>query len=353
MKEYTEKDPKRIEDFLAVLIGAELVKANELKQYKENGLRVVAYELEDIPRLINSELTLIIGLIRTDAEGGKTWYCFTPEAQEIWDNDRKAQEFRYWETINRKMDASKHYFLNALRKSPNPAETIADRIRQAKWKLNPDSDPNAPKELCFNPSSHLKVPWTRLKRGLREYKTGVFHYYQVLADTENEFLKWLIDYQKEHAKYTSAAPQESKGSTEVKNEPKIGLTYKLKDAERKELVAELARYVNDSTSLTELLKGNPDSNRVKVTCKQNEFAEVFKRLQYNGKIVQPIKDIVQWVSENFEQSDGRAFSSRTIEDLFKPSGKPPKERICDFEWLTFKDASTLAKEANDAKMNNY
>lgn len=196
MKEYTEKDPKRIEDLLAVRKGAESVKANELKQYKESGLRVIEYGTEDVQRIIKGEKTYCIGLVPSDENGGKTWHCFTPEAQEIWDNDKKAQEFRYWETINKKVYWAKRMFLSDLKESPNPAETVADRIRRIKWRLNPDSDPNAVRELGLDPNNHLKFSWRRLIRGLREYKTDVYHHEQVLADTENEFLKWLIELQK-------------------------------------------------------------------------------------------------------------------------------------------------------------
>jgi hypothetical protein len=196
MKEYTETDPKRIEELLAVPIGAETLFVEHLEQFKKIGLQVVAYELEDIPKLISKELPFVLGLTKTDKNGGKTWFCFTPEAKEVWDNDRKAQEFKYWETINKKVDGSKNYFLKVLQKSPNPAETIADRIRQGKWRLNPDSDPNAVRELGLNPNSHLKEPWRMLKLGNRQFDNHFHNHWQIKAEVENKFLEWLIEYQK-------------------------------------------------------------------------------------------------------------------------------------------------------------
>lgn len=196
MKEYTETDPKRIEELLAVPIGAETLSAEHLEQFKKSGLRVVAYELEDIPRLINSELTLIIRLTPTDAEGGKTWYCFTPEAQERWDSNSKALEFKYWRLIDEKLASKRQYFLKQLDRSPNRLETIADRIRESEWRLNPDNDPTAPKVLGINPNSHLKEAWIRLKRGGRVFDTDFHLHWQIMADVEYKFLEWLKELQK-------------------------------------------------------------------------------------------------------------------------------------------------------------
>jgi hypothetical protein len=163
------------------------------------------------------------------------------------------------------------------------------------------------------------------------------------------------DYLKGLLKATDSPEQVAKptheGSTGAESEPKRGLTFKVSKTERNELFSELVKYAEDGTLLLRLLEGEHAGTRVKVKCKQNEFVEVFKRLQYNGKITQPVPEIVGWLAFNFLQPKGKPFAQRTIEDLFKLGGKPPKSRLCDFDWLTFKDAKTLQKEAHKAKMN--
>jgi len=162
-----------------------------------------------------------------------------------------------------------------------------------------------------------------------------------------DYLKGLLkatDSPEQVAKPDTSA-QGSKGGTGEENGPKHGLTFKLTDAERSELFDELARYSQDAVSMRDVLEGKRVQTRVKVTCQQNEFAEVFKRLNYNSRIVQPVPVVLKWLSENFTQNNGHDFKHRTIEDLFKPSGKKPKSILCDFDWLTFKDAETLKREA--------
>jgi hypothetical protein len=359
------------------------------------------YELEDIPKLLSGELTHFNGTQMNGDTGKTEWFRFTPEALEAWDKSKAADELMYWAEIEKKLNAKKNSFQNTLSKSIDPAELIADSIRKHQWRLTPSKDKNAPIELGLDPNGHLKAAYSRLMQGEREYRTGYWYYNQILADVEVKFLQWLKEKQDStrtestqsvrgngiapnelspsemilrHAEFdlrverlkreraelkakpvadTSTATQESKGGTEAENKYKVVLTYNLNETERKELFAELMRYEKDSHSLTELLNGQPVVNRITVTCQQNEFAEVFKRLKYNGKIVQPVSDIVQWLSERFAKSDGSEFNRRSIEDLFKPSGTPPKNRLCDFDWLTFKDEIVLAKEAHEVKMKKY
>lgn len=170
-----------------------------MKEYiGKDGIPVREYELEDIPKLINGELTWVFGLTPTDADGGRTLYRFTPEAEKVWNEHSEAKEKTYWENIDKRLETAKRVFQSVRSKSPNEAETIADRIREGEWRLNPDSDPNAPKELLLNPASNLKQAWATLKRGQGSFDNAVFHYNQIMADTEYLFLKWLKAEQQAH-----------------------------------------------------------------------------------------------------------------------------------------------------------
>jgi len=173
----------------------------------------------------------------------------------------------------------------------------------------------------------------------------------IRARASYQFLQWLKELQAKPMADTYTSPQENKGGTGAEIHPKRGLTFKLDNTQRKELFDELMKYTNDWTSLLKILEGEHVAYRVKINCRQNEFAEVFKRLAYNQKITQPVADIVQLLCDCFDQKNDNAFNQRTIQDLFKPTGKPPKDRLCEFDWLTFKDRRTLCRDAANAQMN--
>jgi hypothetical protein len=157
-----------------------------------DGIPVVEYELEDIPKLISGELPWVFGLVKTqrNSEGGEsTWFRFTPEAEEAWRANKAAQEKGYWEAVNKKLEAAKRTFLHELPKSPDPAETITDRIREGNWRLNPESDPKAVHDLWLFQAVHLGKAWHSLKRGNRNYVD--YHHSQLQADIEHKFIKWL------------------------------------------------------------------------------------------------------------------------------------------------------------------
>ncbi len=123
----------------------------------------------------------------------------------------------------------------------------------------------------------------------------------------------------------------------------------LDEGQKAEIVRELLQFVNcTETELNNAIEGRLKNVKLGITCQQNQFAEVFKRLKYNGRITQTDKQIIEWLENNFqrpEKSGSPDLGKRTLEDLFKPSGKHPRERICEFDWLEYKTADQLIKDA--------
>lgn len=166
--------------------------------------------------------------------------------------ENKNAERLYDAKIESKLNSKISSFQKILNKSIDPAQLVADTIRQTEWMLKPQNDKNAPFELGLNPNAHLKDAFDRLKKGKRSYRKA--NYRQIRADVEAKFLQWLKELQpppQEHPasptttlpeqimkrlegglgfdKFiqelqansladTSTAPQESKGGTEAENE---------------------------------------------------------------------------------------------------------------------------------------
>ena len=150
---------------------------------------------------------------------------------------------------------------------------------------------------------------------------------------------------------TSAPQQDTEAATDTQGGK--FLSFNLTDEKKLEITKELGQYVDNPNLLEQLLSEKVVNDKIKITCHQNEFAEVFKRLEYNGATVQKSRFIIDWLCTNFIQSEGKQFNDRTIRDLFKASGKPPKTPICNFDWLTFKEPTQLAKEAQAKLIESY
>ena len=150
---------------------------------------------------------------------------------------------------------------------------------------------------------------------------------------------------------TSAPQQDTEAATDTQGGK--FLSFNLTDEKKLEITKELGQYVDNPNLLEQLLSGKVVNDKIKITCQQNEFAEVFKRLEYNGETVQKSRFMIDWLCTNFIQSEGKQFNDRTIRDLFKASGKPPKTPICNFDWLTFKEPTQLAKEAQAKLIESY
>lgn len=87
---------------------------------------------------------------------------------------------------------------------------------------------------------------------------------------------------------------------------------------------------------------------------QNKFVEVFKRLKYNGFLLNTPKEIKEWICSTFtyqyqkgNKKEVREFNTSTVHDILtKDKGEPTKkERICIVDWLPYKSHLTRQREA--------
>ena len=173
----------------------------------------------------------------------------------------------------------------------------------------------------------------------------------IRARASYQFLQWLKELQANPMADTTTPTKDTEAATDTQGGK--FLSFNLTDEKKQELTRELGQYVDNLNLLEQLLSGKVVNDKIKITCHQNEFAEVFKRLEYNGATVQKSGFIIDWLCTNFIKSEDKQFNDRTIKDLFKASGKPPRTPICNFDWLTSKEPTQLAKEALAKVLRNY
>jgi hypothetical protein len=304
-----------------------------MKEYiGEDGIPVVEYELEDIPKLKSGELDFCEGLTTTGQKskgGGSTLFKLSIEAQAFCDAEKEDEKLTYWEKVDSRLEAAIKSFQEVLKRSPAPPETIANRIRQAKWTLNPDNDPNAPFELGIKPNAHLKEAWQNLTKGIIVYSIHNYHNNQLKAHVENLFLQWLKTLQAtpETVTDTPTPPQDKEGSTGAESEPKpkaiIFTDPNTIAAIHEGLKAFFPEREND---LLQLLKGGAVDNPLHFADQQNKLAEVFSRAYYNGKLGGNKTEVQNWIAANFTYQNKRTkekthFSLDTLRGIFNPTGK--------------------------------
>lgn len=90
---------------------------------------------------------------------------------------------------------------------------------------------------------------------------------------------------------------------------------------------------------------------------QNKFVEVFRRLKYNGFILNKDKQVMNWICTTFQfikkgNTEPQPFKENSVWDnLNKGKGEPTKkERICITEWLPYKSPSQLKEETKNEKL---
>ncbi len=115
----------------------------------------------------------------------------------------------------------------------------------------------------------------------------------------------------------------------------------------------LKTYFKNDTALRETLEGGNLDSPLVFRSNQNQFVEVFRRLKYNGLILDSITNIQTWLCQNFcfTFSRGRVFEIRplnpsTVWDILsKGKGEPAKKsRICIVDWLPYKNHLKLQKD---------
>ncbi|MEY1640126.1 hypothetical protein [Tenuifilum osseticum] len=126
----------------------------------------------------------------------------------------------------------------------------------------------------------------------------------------------------------------------------------------KKIHSELKGYfTNKEKELLKVLQGEQLSEMLLFPHNQNKFVEVFRRLKYNGFLLNNDTEIRDWICKTFMfikkgYSEPQPFKENTVWDILnKGKGEPgKKERICISEWLPYKSPSQLEKETENEKI---
>ncbi len=118
-------------------------------------------------------------------------------------------------------------------------------------------------------------------------------------------------------------------------------------------------FTNNEAELLKVLQGEQLNKKLLFPHNQNKFVELFKRLKYNGFLLNTPKEIENWICLNFSYQfqkgnikEVRNFNSSTVHDILtKDKGEPTKkERICMLDWLPYKSHLTLHRESESEKL---
>ena len=90
---------------------------------------------------------------------------------------------------------------------------------------------------------------------------------------------------------------------------------------------------------------------------QNKFVEVFRRLKYNGFLLNTDTETKNWICTTFQFvkkgfAEPQPFNESSVWDnLNKGKGEPTKkERICITDWLPYKSPLQLTRETENEKL---
>lgn len=115
-------------------------------------------------------------------------------------------------------------------------------------------------------------------------------------------------------------------------------------------------FPNKEAELLKALQGEQLSEILLFPHNQNKFVEVFRRLKYNGFLLNADTETKNWICKNFQFvkkgfAEPQPFNESSVWDnLNKGKGEPTKkERICNTEWLPYKSPSQLIKETKNEK----
>ena len=116
-------------------------------------------------------------------------------------------------------------------------------------------------------------------------------------------------------------------------------------------------FPNKQSELLKALQGEQLTEILFFPHNQNKFVEVFRRLKYNGFILNKDTETKDWICSTFHfkkkgYSEPQPFNANSVWDnLNKGKGEPTKkERICISDWLPYKSPLTLTREAVKEKL---
>jgi hypothetical protein len=139
----------------------------------------------------------------------------------------------------------------------------------------------------------------------------------------------------------------------------IGKLIIFKNSETIEKIhSELKGYFpNKEAELFKALQGEQLSEILLFPNNQNKFVEVFRRLKYNGFLLNSDTETKNWICTTFQFlkkgfAEPQPFNKNSVWDnLNKGKGEPTrKERICITEWLPYKNSSQLSGEKDKEKL---
>lgn len=116
-------------------------------------------------------------------------------------------------------------------------------------------------------------------------------------------------------------------------------------------------FPNKEAELLKVLQGEQLSELLLFPHNQNKFVEVFRRLKYNGFLLNTDTETKNWICTTFQFVKKRfvepqPFNGSSVWDnLNKGKGEPAKkERICVTEWLPYKSPLQLTRETKNEKL---
>jgi len=139
----------------------------------------------------------------------------------------------------------------------------------------------------------------------------------------------------------------SKGTHQLVEDTPV-LRIHLNKEQFDELYGELYKFFDagDHDDFKRLLQGGSINRKIIFLSNQNRLVEVFRRLKYNGFLIETSTVIRNWLCSNFmyrsKQGDRKLNPHSVWDILSKSKGEPsPKSRICKFEWLQYKTPTVL------------
>jgi hypothetical protein len=116
-------------------------------------------------------------------------------------------------------------------------------------------------------------------------------------------------------------------------------------------------FPNKEAEFLKALQGEQLSELLLFPHNQNKFVEVFRRLKYNGFLLNTDTETKNWICTTFQFvkkgfADPQPFNESSVWDnLNKGKGEPTKkERICITEWLPYKSPLQLTRETKNEKL---
>jgi len=107
---------------------------------------------------------------------------------------------------------------------------------------------------------------------------------------------------------------------------------------------------SDRPALKALLQGHPVDHKLVFNGNQNRLVEVFRRLSYNGFLLESWTSLREWLCCHFAYRSKTGINDLSMNSVWdilsKAKGEPTgKSRICVFDWLHYKTQSCLKRTA--------